>query len=153
MAKKTGKTIPAFPNSFPYNELLLRGKLSAKTRSWRWSHTGLTLLYTSTSTARDVTAAYGLDPKIASRGVLVGVGELLPVRLVTIAEARKIEREFSNNGKWAVAVVAGPYRYKFKNLRRFKKPVPFRPPRGAVRTFNVPLSVVKKSLKEIGISV
>ncbi|KKW05370.1 MAG: hypothetical protein UY40_C0022G0010 [candidate division CPR1 bacterium GW2011_GWC1_49_13] len=152
MAKKPGRTVPAFPNSFPYNELLLRGKLSAKTRTWRWSHTGLTLLYTSARTARDVAEAYGLDPKIASRGVLVGVGELLPVRLVTIAEARKIEKEFSNQ-KFGVAVFAGPYRYAFKNLRRFKKPVPFRPPRGAVRTFNVPLKIVAKALKESGITV
>ena len=67
-------TIPAFPNWFPYNELLLTGKLSAKTRTWRWSHTGLTLLYTSGSTAREVVEAHGLDPKDMPRGVLVGIG-------------------------------------------------------------------------------
>jgi hypothetical protein len=144
------KTIPAFPNSFPYNELLFTGKLSAKTRMWRWSHTGLTLLYTSTSTATDVARAYGLDPKSATRGVLVGVGELLPVRELTDAEAERIEKEFAN-GDPDVFVGAGTYRYEFKNLKRFNKPVPFKPPRGAVKLFNVPVSVVAKAMKEIGI--
>jgi len=149
-AARGGHTIPAFPNSFPYNELLLRGKLSAKTRSWRWGHMGLTLLYTSTSTARDVARAHGLNPKDAPRGILVGVGNLLPVRKTTRAEARQIEREFAN-GKKNIGVYAGYWRYEFKNLKRFKRPVPFKPPRGAIRMFNVPVSVVARALKEIDI--
>jgi len=152
MKNGNGKTIPAFPNSFPYNELLLRGKLSAKTRTWRWSHTGLTLLYTSTSTARDVAEAHDLNPKDAPRGVLVGVGELVPVRELTDAEADQIEREFDND-TGTVSIGAGAWRYEFKNLKRFKRPVPFKPPQGAVRLFNVPVSVVAKALKEIGVSL
>ena len=151
MKNGNSKTIPAFPNSFPYNELLLRGKLSAKTRTWRWSHTGLTLLYTSTSTARDVAEAHGLDPKNTLRGVLVGVGELVSVRELTDAEAEQIEREFDND-TGTVSIGAGAWRYEFKNLKRFKKPVQFKPPQGAVRLFNVPVSVVAKALKEIGVS-
>ncbi|MBI2121666.1 MAG: hypothetical protein HYT98_00950 [Candidatus Sungbacteria bacterium] len=152
MKNGNGKTIPAFPNSFPYNELLLRGKLSAKTRTWRWSHTGLTLLYTSTSTARDVAKAHGLDSKNTLRGVLVGVGELVPVRELTDAEAEQIEREFDND-TGTVSIGAGSWRYEFKNLKRFKKPVPFKPPQGAVRLFNVPVFIVAKALKEIGVSL
>ncbi len=147
-----GKVIPAFPNSFPYNELLLTGKLSAKTRTWRWSHIGLTLLYTSTSTAHDVAAAHGLNPKTALRGMLVGVGELVAVREITDSEAYQIEREFDND-TGTVDVCAGTYRYEFKNLKRFKTPIPFKPPKGAVRLFNVPVSVVAKALKEIGVSL
>lgn len=147
-----GKTIPAFPNSFPYNELLLTGKLSAKTRTWRWRHTGLTLLYTSTSTARDVARAHGLDPRNTPRGVLVGVGELVPVRELTRAEAQRIEREFDND-TGTLRIGAGAWRYEFKNLRRFKQPVPFKPPQGAVRLFNVPASVVIRALKQVGISL
>lgn len=145
------KTIPAFPNSFPYNELLLSGKLSAKTRTWRWGHTGLTLLYTSTSTARDVARAHGFDPRSAPRGILVGVGELLPVRELTNKEAMQIGGEF-DNGTGTVRIGFGGWRYEFKNLRRFKQPVPFKPPQGAVRLFNVPISVVAKALKQIGVS-
>lgn len=104
--RANGGTIPAFPNSFPYNELLFRGKLSAKTRTWRWNHTGLTLLYTSTSTARDVAEAHGLDPKSAPRSVLVGIGELVPVRELTSAEADQIEKEFAN-GRPDIFIGAG----------------------------------------------
>ncbi len=150
--RANGGTIPAFPNSFPYNELLFRGKLSAKTRTWRWNHTGLTLLYTSTSTARDVAEAHGLDPKSAPRSVLVGIGELVPVRELTSAEADQIEKEFAN-GRPDIFIGAGRYRYEFKNLKRFKKPVPFKPPQGAVRLFNVPVFLVAKALKEVGVSL
>lgn len=149
---RNGEMLPAFPNSFPYNELLLQGKLSAKTRTWRWRHAGLTLLYTSTSTAHEVAKAHGIDPKDSPRGVLVGIGELVPVRELTDEEAQQIEEEFAN-GSPDVHIGAGPYRYEFGNLRRFRSPVPFKPPRGAVRTFNVPLSVVAKALKEIGVSI
>lgn len=148
----SARTIPALPNTFPYNELLLSGKLSAKTRNWRWSHTGLTLLYTSTNTAHNVARAHGLNPKDAPRGVLVGIGELVPVRELTCKEANQIEREFAN-GNPNVFVSAGAYRYEFKNLRRFKKPVPFKPPQGVVRLFNVPVSVVNEALKEAGVGI
>ena len=149
------KTIPAFPNSFPYNELLLSGKLSAKTRTWRWGHTGLTLLYTSTSTAYDVAHEHELDPKDALRGVLVGVGELVPVRRLTSKEHRQIIDEFYNHQ--FAARLEYPrndlYRYEFKNLKRFTNPVLFKPPQGAVRLFNVPVSIVAKALKEVDVSV
>lgn len=148
------KTIPAFPNHYPYNELLLGGSLSAKTRTWRWSHSGLTLLYTSTGTCDAVVAAHGLEEKVktAPRMVPVGVGELQPVRKLTQKESRQIYREFRNGKKVSWGPGTGEYRYEFRNLRRFKNPVSFRPPQGAVRTFRVPVSVVAKALKEVGIN-
>jgi hypothetical protein len=149
---KDGQTIPAFPSWFPYNELLFTGRLSAKTRNWRWTHTGPTLLYTSMGTARDVARVHNLDPKSAPRGVLVGVGDLVQVRGCTGKEAEQIEREFCNN-TGTVYVYAGPYLYKFNSLKRFKHPVSFKPPQGAVRLFHVPLSIVREALDEIGVSV
>ena len=141
-----GLWIPALPNWFPYNELLLSGKLSAKTREWRWGHTGPTLLYTSVGTADEVARAHKLDPKEFPRRVLVGIGDLVPVRVLTEAEVRQIEREFGN-GRRLASVWAGVYRYEFRNLRRFAKPIPFTPPRGAVRTFRVPTSVVASAFR------
>ena len=149
------KTIPALPNSYPYNELLLSGKLSAKTRSWRWKHTGLTLLYTSTSTVREVAEAHGLEEeaKVAPRMVIVGCGELVTVRKNTSAELRQLANEFLNHQ--FVARMVDPldpsFRYEFKNLLRFRTPVPFRPPQGAVRTFGVPIGVVFAALLGVGI--
>ena len=82
----------------------------------------------------------------------MGVGELQTVRELTEKEADQIEREFDNN-TGTVSIGAGAYRYEFKNLKRFKNPVPFKPPQGAVRLFNVPVSVVAEALKEVGISL
>lgn len=154
MNKKLEKieTIPAMPNWFPYNELLLSGKLSAKTRDWRWKHTGLVLLYTSTRVEPEVAQAYGLNLKDFQQGVLVGVGELLPVRENTEEEAIQIEREFANSDSNLI-VQAGYYRYEFNNLKRFRKPIPFKPPRGAVTVFRVPVSLVKEALEEIGVEI
>ena len=113
----------------------------------------MTLLYTSTSTARDVAEYHDLDPKSAPRGVLVGVGELAPVRKLTREEHRQIIDEFYAHQFEArfIEPSDGLYRYEFKNLRRFKNPVSFKPPQGAVRTFKVPLRVVAKALKRVGI--
>lgn len=148
------EVIPAFPNSFPYNELLLSNKLSAKTRTWRWKHRGLTLLYTSTSTDRPVADIHELNPKEAKRMVLVGVGELQPVRVLTQKERRQIQREFRNNRR-NTGIYLNPeniFRYEFKNLKRFKTPIEFRPPKGQIMTFKVPVRVVAKALKEVGIN-
>ena len=146
------ETLPVLPNSFPYNELLLSGKLSAKTREWRWKHTGLTLLYTSQSTEQKVADVHDLDPRDFPRGVIVGIGELLPVRENTAEEMSRIENEFAN-GNDELFPQAGPYRYEFRNLKRFPKPISFSWPRGAIRMCNVPVSLVAPALKQLGIKL
>lgn len=147
-------TIPALPNIFPFNELLLgKGgvKLSAKTREWKWSHVGPVLLYTSKCRiAWEVADAHKLDPKNFQLGALVGIGWLLPVRPNTADEVFQIETEFGNGqlpDEWGAAY----FRYEFANLRTFKNPVLWTPPKGAVRTFRVPISVIAKELKKISI--
>jgi len=149
-------TIPAFPNQFPYYELLFQGRLSAKTRTWKWNHTGWTLFYTSKSRiATPVVRAYRLnadnDEFRDTLGCLVGIGWLLPVRPNTQKEIRRLNREFNNGGP--VYVYAGDYRYEFKPFYRFAKPIPFAAPRGAVTTFKVPVTVVAKELKRVGIKI
>lgn len=152
--KDHGLTIPALPNHYPYNDLLLDGKLSAKTREWRWSHYGATLLYTSTGTAHDICAAHGLTnaARTAPRGVLVGVGILVPVRLNTDRERSRIAREFYNGKRRPFGITAGPYRYEFKRLRRFTKPIPFKPPQGSVRVLRVELTLeLAAALRRAGV--
>lgn len=146
------KTIPVLPNSFPYNELLLSGKLSAKTREWRWKHAGLTLLYTSQSIEPEVADAHKLNLNDFPRGVIVGIGELLPVRENTADEMMQIENEFAN-GDDELLAQAGLYRYEFKNLKRFPVPIPFNWPRGAIRMCNAPISLVAPALKQLGIKL
>ena len=153
MVKRTAgeAAIPALPNRFPYNELLLMELLSAKSRSWYWSHTGLTLLYTSTGTEKVVANAHGFDWRCAPRKVIVGVGELLPVRPFTRREVRQFERECGNGRD--VGITAFPWRFEFTNLKRFRTPVPFQWPSGAITTCRVPISVVASALKEVGVSI
>lgn len=146
--------LSAFPNQFPYYELLFQGLLSAKTRTWKWNHIGWTLFYTSRSRiVTSVVKAHNLDPKEFKNtmGCLVGIGYLLPVRANTQKEIRQIEREF--NGRGPKEVYAGWARYEFKPFYRFDKPIPFMPPRGAVTTFKVPVSLVARELKRLKISL
>ena len=52
------KTMPVFPNWFPYNDMMLDGHMKVgkwagvKTRSWEWNYRGLVLLYNSGRTAK-----------------------------------------------------------------------------------------------------
>src|SRR3989344_5912337 len=82
-------TLPVLPNSFPYNELLLTGKLrvgeheGVKTRGWPmcvWKYRGPVLLYTSTSTHKLAAEAHGLNTDDFPRRVIVGVGQLVDIR-------------------------------------------------------------------------
>ncbi len=153
-------TVPAFPNMYPYNELLLDGRLSAKTRSWRWKHRGLTLLYTSSRAEHEVAFAYGLEVRGFAKGVIVGCGDLVDVRELTKGERIDLFRQFNNfrsrsearrkidgmgNFIWPL-----PIGFFFDGLTRFGTPVPFKPPQGAVRTFRVPLDLVEGQLRKSG---
>jgi hypothetical protein len=157
-ASAASTTIPAFPNAFPYNELLLDGKLIAKTRGWVWAHRGLTLLYTSTKVHRAAADAHGLDPKDYEQKVIVGCGELVDSRALTEAEKKELFRQFNNlrfgwtekdlPHRWIEPLPIG---FFFKNLKRFKKPVQFNWPSGPVKPIGVPVSKVAAALKAVGI--
>ena len=144
---KKSTFVYAMPNRYPYNELLLSGKLSAKTRTWKWNHTGLTLLYTSEKSDDDVLWAHDLSKKHES-GVLVGYGMLEPVRLNSEEECGLLEDEFYNADNLRYydfdrLISAGPWRYQFTDLQRFKKPISFKPKPGSVRVFRVPAELLK----------
>lgn len=146
--------LPAFPNQFPYYELLFRDRISAKTREWAWKHVGWTLFYTSKSRiARAAAEAHVLKVERYRHtlGCLVGIGYLLPVRENTQKEIRRLEKEFNNGGP--VEIFAGAYRYEFRPFYRFSKPIPFTAPRGAVTTFKVPVKTVAKEIERLGIQL
>lgn len=153
-------TIPAFPNRYPYNELLLDGDLDAKTRTWHWKHRGLTLLYTSSRSDHEVAFAHGLDPRDFAKGVIVGCGDLVEVRDLTDRERARLFMQFNNIKSKSVArrlmrtggncIWPLPVGFFFDDLQRFEKPVPFSPPRGAVRTFRVSIGLVEEQLRKLG---
>jgi len=171
-------TIPAFPNAFPYNELLFTGRLdidghAVKSRSWNWKHRGPVVLYTSTRVDKPVARAYDLDPKDATRGMIVGAADLVDVRQLTKAEMKALVCGF-NNTTWekvrrsvSFYEICGslqclldrddeplvlPFHlgFFFERVTRFERPVSFAWPQGAVRSTNVPLSVVEDALRQAG---
>ena len=173
--------IPAFPNAFPYNELLLDGKLICKTRNWVWNHRGLTLLYTSTRAEGPVASAHGFDIKGRAKKILVGVGNLVDVRALKKPELLKLLGQFNNlspaqvRKRFDVVRLArkpdcfaiddktwdgGDFRpfvapldigFFFEDLKRFKEPVPFNWPTGPVKPIGVDVGVVAEALRAIGI--
>lgn len=160
-------TIPILPNVFPYNEMLFRGILklngcSVKTRSWSWEHRGLTLLYTSLSRYHKIPAeAYDLNPEDFPRGAIVGVGNLVDVRELTVKEKFRLLCQFNNAtpkeaeefGQFAGPAYVGPFDigFFFKDLKRFENAIPFTPPKGAVSVFKTPVITVAKALNKVGI--
>ncbi len=169
--KKSEKTIPALAFVFPYHEMLLRGLLNVdgfgvKTRSSNWNYRGPVLLYTSKGRPHDVPVkAYGLNPdNYRDRcGVIVGIATIVNSRLLTAKERIQIVKNFNNVGHDAVvSMILGTYDKDYveplpfgvflKNIKRFEKPVPFTPRRGAIGIMRVPLRQVSKTLKVIGIN-
>jgi len=141
-------TLPGFPNHYPFNDLLLDGKLIAKTRTRNRKYRGPMLLHTATRAAKGVARVHGYDLKDHPKGMIVGVGVLSDVHELNDDEWRTLFCQFNNvsyakgrkmalSGKW----ICEPFYigYFFTHLRRFSKPIPFKPPRGAVSAFSVPV--------------
>lgn len=162
------KTIPAFPNAFPYNELLLDGKLIAKTRDWVWAHRGLTLLYTSTRVHGSIARIHEMNPKDYPKKALVGVGNLIDVRPLTKRESRKLYSQFNNLRNFRgvsgrvlarkgifvhdyVSPLSIGFFFEEGSLKRFKEPVPFDWPTGPVKPIGIPISKVAAALRAVGI--
>lgn len=150
-------TIPAFPNAFPYNELLLDGKLIAKTRNWEWKHRGLTLLYTSTKVHVEVVRAHRIDARAFPRKVIVGVGNLVDVRPLTRREWDKLYKQFNNvkrgrsGGDGFGDVYPMRIGFFFEDLKRFEEPLRFDWPSGPVKPIGIPVARVAVALKAVGI--
>ncbi|MEW6617036.1 MAG: hypothetical protein AB1333_01295 [Patescibacteria group bacterium] len=139
--------LPALPNHFPFNKLLLEGKLSAKTRDWKWNYDGFVLLYTSSRTNNDVIRAHNINPATHEKCTLVGIGKLLPVRENTKIEKKLIEKQFGNGKK--INVCAGQFRYEFEWLEKFSRPIEWIPPKGAVSVFYVPANAISNELHNV----
>lgn len=127
-----------FPNNFPYNELLLDGKLLAKTRNWDTDYRGDVLLYTSKRNATSVWQSYNMPPKNFAHSAIIGRGKLVDCRPLNHEERWKILKQFNplaTNDEleygWDI-IHPMHYGFFFEDLVRFPKPVPFAWPAGAV---------------------
>ena len=161
------RTLPAIAFVFPYHEMLLRGLLNVdgfgvKTRSSNWSFRGPILLYTSNGRYHQVPAiAHNLNPNEFPRGVIVGVATLVDVKVLNNYERVKMLQNFNRvdfeTAKHLAEIGVDyieplPFGLFLKNIKRFKKPVSFKPRQGAIGIMRVPLTQVSKALKEVGIN-
>lgn len=169
--KRTAKSVetwPALAFVFPYHEMAMQdllkvdGLYNVKTRRSNWNYRGPVLLYTSKGRYHHVPAmAYGLNPHNFPRGVIVGVANVVDSRLltqnerlqmlcnfnkITLAQAEKIS-------SWTDEYIEPlPFGVFLGGIKRFKKPVPYKPKPGAIGIMRVPVKLVAKALKEVGIN-
>lgn len=167
-SKATEKTYPALAFVFPYHEMLILnllgvGEFQVKTRNSNWNYRGPVLLYTSHGRYHRVPAgAYGLDSNKFPRGVIVGVATIVNSRPLTWEEKVKVTANFNCvtlseaeemlMGCDGDHVVPCPIGVFLKDVKRFKKPVPFKPRPGAIGIMRVPVAKVAKALKKVGIN-
>ena len=164
---ETVETLPALAFVFPYHEMLLRGLLNVdglgvKTRRSNWNYRGPVLLYTSHGHYHRVPAeAYHLYPDKFPRGVIVGVGTLIDSRPLTREERIKITSNFNRVDPETAGeilfdqhdnyITPLPFGVFFKDIERFKTPVPFKPRPGSITIMRVPIELVAEELKKVGI--
>lgn len=163
------KTLPALAFVFPYHEMLMRNLLSVgdfqvKTRSSNWHYRGPVFLYTSRGRYHRAPAqAHRLNPNEFPTGAIVGVATVVDSRPLTGSEKFQMVRNFNNmSHDTVVDIVLGRYEGDYveplpigvflTDIKRFKTPVPFKPKPGAIGIMRVPLKVVAKALKEIGMN-
>lgn len=159
--KVIDRGIPIFPNLFPYNELLLQGKLMCKSRNWSWQYRGPILLYTSGRNATSVCEAYGLKPKDFPHKAIVGRAMLVDVRELTKVEKSILAHQFNaksvdaaiddyirfGNAWWLGDLIKpGQFGFFFEDIERLEEPVKIDWPRGAVNLCYLPREIGKRYL-------
>jgi hypothetical protein len=152
---KTIETVPVFANRAPWNELVLRGKRQVKTLSFNWKYRGPILLYTSSYRTDDwglyeyQSSHRGLRSlKMADipKGCIVGYATV-----VNVVPQDDFEFDPQYQGFYAKdPVLEGSLGQShvviIENPVRFKTPLPFKPPQGAIRTFRAPASLLKRAI-------
>lgn len=125
MARKIEATVPVMANQRPWNELVLQGRRKYKTLNFNWKHRGPILLYNSLAVDYEGCIEYDFpapDAKKLPTKTIVG--------FVTVTD-----------------VFDDGYRYEvfLSNPKRFKRPIPFNKPAGAVRVFRAPAKFLKRA--------
>lgn len=123
--KKTETTVPVMANQRPWNELVLQGRRRFKTLTFDWKHRGLILLYNSMGVDLEGCEEYD---------VLVEDAKKLPVKTI-VGYATVV----------AVNGDCGYFEVELREPKRFKNPIPFAKPAGAVRVFRAPAKLLKRA--------
>jgi len=121
--KKLNKSLPVFANTRPWNELILLGKRKFKTIGFPWKYRGDIYLYDTKGTPAD----YGFD-WAEDFGVRLNQKQAAghPSCIVGIVEIYDC-RSFTDQNEEA------DHEILLRNPVRFKSPIPFSWPSGAIR--------------------
>jgi hypothetical protein len=123
--KKAETTVPVMANQRPWNELVLQGRRKFKTLSFDWKHRGPILLYNSLKVDLEGCEEYEVPVETAKKQPVKTI-----VGFVTVTDV-------IDDG-WMYEVL-------LSNPKRFKKPIPFAKPAGAVRVFRAPAKLLKRA--------
>lgn len=63
----------------PWAELILQGRKTIETRTWRTAHRGVFAIHAAWKVDGEVAALYGLEPESLVSGALVGTAEIVDV--------------------------------------------------------------------------
>lgn len=119
---KEAFTVPVMANQLPWNDLVLDGDRNYKTVHFNWKHRGKILLYNSSRTDKDGVFDYQVDTSEMVKGAIVGYATVTDVK--------------GSDGYFEV---------ELRDPKRFKKPIPFKPPRGAVRIFRASKALLRRA--------
>jgi len=138
-------TIPVMANRAPWNELVLRGRRKVKTLSFNWKHRGPILLYTSSNRVDwwangDYPILNSIPDSAIPKGVIVGYATVKDV--VPTSELPKV---FTEKDPGLTYTLGQNYVAIVTNVKRFKTPIPFKPPQGAIRIFRAPASFLRRA--------
>jgi len=141
------ETVPVFANRAPWNELVLRGKRRVKTLSFNWKYRGPILLYTSSNRMDDWGAyEYKLRMKMADipKGVIVGYATVVDVVPQFEFEHYEVYQKFYDKDPVLVGTLGQSHVVIIRNPKRFKKPIPYTPPQGAIRISHAPAALLRR---------
>lgn len=151
-------------NDMVFDNHLQVGEFAVKTRSYNLKYRGPVLFYNSTRTEPNAMSAYYYVTDKNNHKVIIGIADLVETRPLSTAEAKKMVCNFNNitsrelskilkdlelqdspNGPFLVnsqmeywfLITPGRIGFFFKNLRRFKIPVRFNWPAGAIRPITI----------------
>jgi hypothetical protein len=122
---KTETTVPVMANKRPWNELVLQGRRDFKTLGFDWKHRGPILLYNSLAVDAEGCDEYDFAVEDAKK---------LPVKTI-VGMATVTDVIYDG---WQFEVI-------LSDVKRFKKPIPFAKPAGAVRVFRAPAKLLKRA--------
>lgn len=106
----------------PWAELILQGRKTIETRTWRTAHRGLFAIHAAWKVDGDAASLYGFDPESLVSGALVGTAEIVDMI------------EFDDES-WAAlrdqhlvpdTAHEGRVGWRLANVRRLVEPIPLR---------------------------